>query len=346
MLTAAIRDLHRAYPNVFKTNLITPCAEMWENNPFYSKFSPARPDTMWMEAHYPLINQSDDGAHHFIHGFHQEFEKKLGLRIPVTDFKGDIHLSREEKEAPCQIEEILGECPPFWIIDAGCKKDFTTKQWEIARYQQLVESLPDITFVQIGHAKDLHTPLKGDNVVDLLGKTTLRQLIVLTYHAAGVITPISLPMHLAAAVEIHPKYKRLKRPCVVVAGGREPAVWEAYTAHQYLHTCGMLPCCKKGGCWANRVVPLLDGDPKDYTKPCLRPVESDSGQIVPECMDMITVEDVRRKVEQYSKFYDYTDKDDAKWDETPAPELPKEVRIKRKKAKDRKQTKVINRNKK
>ena len=34
-----------------------------------------------------------------------------------------------------------------------------------------------------------------------------------------------------------------RRPCVVVAGGREPAHWEAYPDHQFIHNNGALRCC-------------------------------------------------------------------------------------------------------
>ena len=125
------------------------------------------------------------------------------------------------------------------------------------------------------------------------------------YHAAGVITCVSFAMHLSAAVEMHPRYNRQTRPTIVLAGGREPSVWEAYTNHAYLHTCGMLPCCENGGCWCSRVEPLGDGDEKDTVNLCKLPIVSESGQTVPKCMDMITAEDVVRKIKQYQEEYDY-----------------------------------------
>src|SRR5438046_10217921 len=69
-------------------------------------------------------------------------------------------------------------------------------------------------------------------------------------------------MQLAAAVEVK-GCKSRRRPCVVLAGGREPAHWEAYPDHQFIHTNGALPCCASGGCWEDRTVPLRDGGPRD-----------------------------------------------------------------------------------
>jgi Glycosyltransferase family 9 (heptosyltransferase) len=59
------------------------------------------------------------------------------------------------------------------------------------------------------------------NVINLCGTTDLRQLVRLVYHAQDVLSPVTLLMHLAPAVETRPGMPR-NRPCVVVAGGRVP----------------------------------------------------------------------------------------------------------------------------
>jgi ADP-heptose:LPS heptosyltransferase len=147
-----------------------------------------------------------------------------------------------------------------------------------------------IQFVQVGEKGHHHPPLDG--VIDLRGETTLRQLVRLTHHAQGAVSGVSLLMHLAAAVETAPGMPR-NRPCVVIAGGREPPHFTAYPHHQYIHTVGALPCCDQGGCWKSRVVPIGDGDPKDQEL-CIDVV----GRL-PRCMDMITAEEVIRRIELY-----------------------------------------------
>src|SRR4029077_20854811 len=176
------------------------------------------------------------------------------LSIRPTSFHGDIHVSALEKSWYSQIEEIVKVRLPFWIVVAGGKLDYTTKWWNRTRYQQVVDHFLDtIMFVQVGEEGHYHPPLR--NVIDLRGKTDLRQLIRLVYHAQGVLCPVTLLMHLAAAVEVRPGMPR-NRPCVVVAGGREPPHWEAYPHHQFIHRAGALPCCEAGGCWKSRVFPL------------------------------------------------------------------------------------------
>src|SRR5690606_10470166 len=120
--------------------------------------------------------------------------------------------------------------------------------------------------------------------------TSIRQLVRLMYHADGAVSPISLLMHLAAAVPTPPG-KPKSRPCVVIAGGREPPHWTAYPHHQFIHTVGALPCCDQGGCWKSRTRPLGDGDPKDEPDQLCVDVVGD----LPRCMDMITADDVIRR---------------------------------------------------
>ena len=99
--------------------------------------------------------------------------------------------------------------------------------------------------------------------------------------------------------------------CVVIGGGREEPWWEAYTncytptswgdacepvkvEHTYLHTVGLLDCCRDRGCWKNKVT----SDEKDGKRSyCKRPVKAEGGQRVPECMNMITAAHVVGKSE-------------------------------------------------
>jgi ADP-heptose:LPS heptosyltransferase len=232
MLTAAVRDLHRTYPDRFVTDVRTEYPELWENNPFITPLREDEPGVQVIDCHYPLIHKSNELPYHFLHGFIEFLNQSLGLSIRPTAFRGDIHLSDKEKAAESPLAEIFKDESPFWIIVAGGKFDFTIKWWDHARYQQVIDFFRGkIRFVQVGLLEHHHPPLNG--VVDLRGKTTLRQLIRLIHHSQGILCPVSLAMHLAAAVETKPDSPAL-RPCVVIAGGREPPHWEAYPSHQFI----------------------------------------------------------------------------------------------------------------
>lgn len=293
VLTAAVRDLHLGHPGRFLTDVRTSCPDLWAHNPYLTPLEDDDPDVETIACEYPLIHRSNQEPWHFLHGFVRFLAERLEVPLDVTAFKGDVHLSDEEKGWFSTVEEIKGRAFPFWLIAAGGKSDYTIKWWDHARYQQVVDHFRGlIEFVQVGERHHHHPALDG--VIDLRGATTLRQLVRLMYHADGVVTGVSLLMHLGAAVEVKAAMPK-NRPCVVVAGGREPPHWEAYPHHQFIHTVGALPCCDNGGCWKARTVPLGDGDEKDHAENlCVNVVGH-----LPRCMDLITADEVVRRIELY-----------------------------------------------
>jgi ADP-heptose:LPS heptosyltransferase len=296
MLTAAVRDLHAAAPGQFQTDVRTACPALWENNPHLTPLREGEPGVEVLDMHYPLIHQSNERPYHFLHGYPQYLESRLGLRLPVTRFCGDLHLSAQEKQAPVPGAE-QGVPERFWIVVAGGKYDFTAKWWDPASFQKVVAHFRgQITFVQTGEAGHWHPPLEG--VVNLVGKTTLREFVRLMYHAEGVLCPVTFAMHLAAALPT-PAGRPPQRPCVVVAGGREPPHWEAYPQHQFLSTVGALPCCAQGGCWRSRCQLVGDGDDKDRVNLCEQPVQVRPDLRLPRCLTLITPADVIRRIDLY-----------------------------------------------
>lgn len=291
MLTAAVRDLHRGFPGQFITDVRTLCPPIWQHNPHITPIADDDPDAERIECKYPLIDRCNRVPYHCLHGFMQFLSERLGVPIVPTEFAGDIHLSPEERRWMSQVHELTERDIPFWIIVAGGKFDVTIKWWSAQRWQEVVDHFRGrIQFVQVGQPGHFHPALSG--VIDLRGKTSLRQLIRLVYHAQGVLSPVTCLMHLAAAIEAKPGLPK-HRPCVVVAGGREPTHWEAYPHHQFIHSIGALACCSRGGCWKARSHPLGDGDPGD-TNLC-----TDMAADLPRCMQMIEPHDVIRRIELY-----------------------------------------------
>ncbi len=295
MLTPVVRDLKLSCPNI-EIGIHTSCKEIWENNPYITKLDKKDKGVEVIKVEYPLVHTSNEGQHHFIHGFRYFLEDKLGVKINPTKFKGDIHISDLEKGWIGQIEE-MGIKDKFWIVMAGGKYDFTAKWWSSEYYQNVVDHFKGkITFVQCGESHHYHPKLS--NVIDLIGKTDLRQFIRLIYHSVGVLSPVTFAMHAAAAVES--KHGLLNRPCVVIAGGREPSQWEKYPNHRFLETNGCIDCCDNGGCWKSRCHKVGDGDKKDNDEElCLYPVRQADGIFIPKCMDMIKPQDVIRAIEMY-----------------------------------------------
>lgn len=283
MLSAAVRDLHAAHPGQFYTNVISSCPDLWEHNP---NVRPVGSEGELIHCQYDAAELSHTGIH-FVHAFRLDLERQLGVPIAQGPLHGDIHLSHEELRWPCAVPGR------FWLINAGVKPDFTAKQWD--KYQAVVDHFRGrLQFVQVGADEHLHPALAG--VIDLRGKTTMRELIRLVHHADGCVSGVSLLPHLASAVPT--REGRGARACVVVAGSREPPSWEKYEGHAYLSNVGSLPCCERRACWKSRTVPLHDGLEHD-AKLCAQPVEVRPGAFVPRCMDAISADTVCEAVESF-----------------------------------------------
>lgn len=298
LLTALVRDIHRAYPGRFDVSVVSDWTQLWVNNPHVvpvAQKPAASPTVVDVEYRRGITEAGRGRPVHMLAWYHEDFRMKTGMDVPVTFPGGDIHLT-EAESAPF----VKGR---YWLVFSGGKLDMTAKWWSAKRYQQVVDTLAacGVRCVQVGADHQTHVHLPLANTVNLVGCTeNVRDLFGLIKHADGVICGVTGAMHLAAAFE---------RPCVVVAGGREEPWWEAYTdayaafgprcppvkvPHRFLHTLGQIHCCQVKGCWRSRTVPI---EPKDHTPArqramCVEPVRAAGEPPLPLCMDMITVDHV------------------------------------------------------
>lgn len=219
VLTGVVRDLHAAYGDRLRLYLDSSCRELWEHNPYARvlKSPLGYPKTARViRAERPPI--AAPNPPHYIHALLDHVERELGLSIPLTVLRGDLHLSAAEQKFPKMLTgRALNPAKPFWALVAGGKHDITTKWWPTASWQAVVDALRgDATFVQCGAKGHWHPQLKG--VINLVGRTSLREFLRVLYHAEGVVCPVTFAMHAVAAL---PQKQGRSRGCVVIAGGRE-----------------------------------------------------------------------------------------------------------------------------
>jgi hypothetical protein len=300
-MTACVRDLALTYPGVYDINVWTSCPSLWKENPHikevWNKPKPGIPRYDLTYGHH--INQANQLPLHFLTAFHRNLNEQLKLEVPVLYPKGDLHLSEWHKQ-----NRPIAERYWYWL--AGGKNDFTTKIWSSTRHQQAINLLRQfgLRIVQGGANHQGHWHPTMDGVLNMVNKTNLRDMMWLIYHSEGVVCTITAAMHMAAAFD---------RPCVVIAGGREHWWWEAYVnvnmenfgpqasgkvvvPHRYLHTQGLLDCCRDRGCWRNKVVATQQDSNKSY---CKYPEGDGYGQTIPKCLKMITVNHVMEAVMWY-----------------------------------------------
>ena len=298
VLTGFVRDLALTYPGRYTIGVHTSAMDLWRHNPHidHSISGDKRLgniEHIRMKYNRGIRDQNYEPVH-FLPYFHRDFEEQKGVKVPLRLPYPDLHLSPEERNIPL----IEGR---YWVLITGGKSDFPAKAWASSYFQEVVHGLAAMGLgaVQAGSTSSghWHPPLKS--VINLVGRTNLRDLMRLIHHADGLICGVTCAMHMAAA---------LQRPCICLAGGREAWWWEAYVRenkglapvqallqvpHKFLHTIGLLDCCRQHGCWVNKVVPLN----KDKSL-CKLPTTV-AGQPLPTCMDMIKPAHVLEAVMQY-----------------------------------------------
>lgn len=286
VMTGTIRDLFRANPGRFRVGISSPVSEIWQNNPYISAHSNHTqiPNGFRKARVINLpwgIHESNVRRMHFIEMLSRGLSESLGVDIPMTEPNGDLHLS--SVECSRNVADIVGTEKPFCLLAASFKPSCHTKKWPGEYYQAVVDALKDrIDFVQVGHEstifphqadwltshdeKHYSWPLTG--VINKVGKTPIRDLMLAVRGATIVLGQITFVQHLAAALR-KPDGSRI--PHITIAGGRESQFVTQGHANHVLHTIGSMDCCKDGGCWKSYV----DGpvpNQNSASPQCLHPV--------------------------------------------------------------------------
>jgi ADP-heptose:LPS heptosyltransferase len=303
-MTGVVRDIFRAHPGRFRIGISSPSPlkQIWDNNPLIERWSDLgkKPDGM-KRARIVGVNFGFHGANergmHFIEVLARAVGESLGIDIPMTEPNGDLYLSKSERER--NVSEIVGTEKPYIIIAASVKTDTRTKWWPREYWQKVIYALRDrIDFIQVGHHATMnmdqvgnlsnrsgtHFPWPLDGVINQVGKTSARELMLACRGAAAVIGQISFIQHVTAAMR-RPNGGSI--PHITLAGGRESQFMTQGNGNHALHTIGAMDCCKSGGCYKSH----LDGTeifPRD-TGQCHHPEVFGSNRFA-GCMLRITPE--------------------------------------------------------
>ena len=173
--------------------------------------------------------------------------RAAGIRGEI-ELRPYIHLTASEKAHGrlFRKQAVIQSCG--LRTAAGVMKN---KEWYPERFQQVVDDLQgEINFVQLGNVED--PPLQG--VIDLRGKTTLRESAAILANSMFFAGQVGFLMHLARAVDCR---------SAIVYGGREDPRVTGYRCNMNLT--GSMPCAP---CWQrNRC---------DYDKECMRQITADA----------------------------------------------------------------------
>jgi hypothetical protein len=296
VLTAAVRALHTAFPGEFTTEIASTCPDVQLNNPYCTKNEEnGQIQTLYcnMDLGRRTLHANNSNAH-YVTSMLNTIGRVVKRDIPLADMRPHVVLAPNEKP-PADLVPYS-----YWVVMAGGKSDLPAKLWGFDRWQSVIDATPDIKWVQAGSVGVNTVQKQLKNVKSLVGTTTFREFLRLIAFSRGVVCHVTSGMHAAAA---------FNRPCVVVAGGREPFWWEAYNdytwatncgnkpppsfmPHAYLHSIGTMPCCRVGGCW-------YKGTGSNPTSNCICPTSSVDR--VPRCLSNIAPDHVISEILAYER---------------------------------------------
>ena len=217
-LTRLVRDWAEQFPGD-SLSVDVPCPDIFRGNPYYTPFDHKPGEELFFHfasgpgnQYYGNFRKSDT----MVGAIYDYMRKHTGRNVREVCTAPEIYLTDEEKRY-----SLIPPGKPVCVMNAGWKADIPVKYWGWEKYASVVEEMRDsVTFVQVGanrNGMDFHKPIPG--AVDLIGKTTLRELAQLVYHADFVLTGISQLHHLAGIQCYKPRH------CITVAGAREPENW-------------------------------------------------------------------------------------------------------------------------
>jgi hypothetical protein len=125
-------------------------------------------------------------------------------------------------------EKANGSLAPQQVViitsNAGANFSMKNKEWFPDRYQQIVSNFGDsYSFIQLGSTADPAL----ENVIDLRGKTTIRESAAILSNAVLMIAHVGFMMHLARAVDCR---------SVIVYGGREKPEQSGYLCFENIYS--------------------------------------------------------------------------------------------------------------
>lgn len=189
---------------------------------------------------YNLRVAADRRGQHAVEGY-LEFARALGAPVEPVDFTIATDSGHE-----AAVRSLLGDAEELAALVPGAR--WLSKRWPVARFAAVAEALASrygLRSVVVGGAAD--GPLAGAiaaaaraPVLDLTGRTTLKELAALLRRCRVVVSNDTGPMHLAAAVGT---------PTVAIFGPTDPQRLGPYGAGHATVSAGV-PCapCRRRRC--------------------------------------------------------------------------------------------------
>lgn len=172
-----------------------------------------------------------------------EASRAIGVAVKKVTFP--IHAGRDARK---KVGELLGEINDYVVVIPSAR--WITKRWPAEDFASLISKI-SIPCVITGSRADKEISQKilnlssGNTVIDICGKTDLKELTALIEGARAVVTNDSGPMHIAAALD---------KPTIAIFGPTDPVKtgpygWQKNSRLKVIKAdVPCTPCRRKKGC--------------------------------------------------------------------------------------------------
>jgi len=235
MCTAVLREMRRrGYRSLW---MMSRFPELFEGNPDVDRVVPH-------DERYDRYAQWMGGRSWYVHyggHDHERDQSPIPQQHIIASMCASCELTGEVTLRPylhlTDDERAAGRLAPRQIVlhssGLSAHSAMRNKEWVEGRMQEVVNALRDeYTIVQLGAATDPGL----DGVVDLRGRTSMRQSAAIIASSVLTVAQVGFLMHLTRAVD---------RPAVIIYGGREQPWQTGYSCNTNLFT--SLSCAP---CWS------------------------------------------------------------------------------------------------
>jgi lipopolysaccharide heptosyltransferase I len=172
-----------------------------------------------------------------------EAAKAIGAAVTKAEFP--IHVGRDARK---KVRKLLGEVKNYIVVIPSAR--WITKRWPAENFAALISKI-SMPCVIAGSKADRELSQRivamssGDTVIDLCGRTDLKELTALIEGARAVVTNDSGPMHIAAALD---------KPTIAIFGPTDPVKtgpygWQKNRKLKVIKAdVPCAPCRRKKGC--------------------------------------------------------------------------------------------------
>jgi ADP-heptose:LPS heptosyltransferase len=189
-----------------KIIVFTVYPELFKNNPYIEKVYNYRTCPWEMKAIFAKIKITN---HKYIHKFYYNWQLpdprrlkliqwfSIGLPFDTSNCKPELYVDKEEEN---ELNNKIKLPNKYYVIHSQGKKKNYNKDYGLDRIQYIVDKTSHINWVQVGVNDD--SKLSGDNVYNICGLLSLRELCVVIKNAKTILCMEGLLVHIAASFNV------------------------------------------------------------------------------------------------------------------------------------------------